>query len=326
MKDFIPTEIVDEKPDAEKVGRARLSERMAIRAAVLTILINTALSLFKLFAGVFGKSYAMMADALHSFSDVFTSVIVIVGIKISTKKADRGHPYGHERFECVTALILSFILFDVGALIGVNAGENLFSGAGKELQPPKLIALIAAIASIVLQVVMFAIARAVAAKTHSGALKADAWHHLSDSLSSIGSFIGIFGAMQGLWYLDSLAGIIISLVILKVSISIFADSVKKMTDTSAPDDQQRLIAEIARSTEGVLAIDSMRTRLFGNFVYVEIEISCDETLPLSSAHEIAQSVHDNIEKSIDSVKHCEVHVNPFHKDMTQPPTPTDSIP
>lgn len=310
MENNIPTEIVDEKFDEEKFQRQRDTQRLAIKSAIFTIIINTMLSLFKLFSGIIGKSYAMVADAIHSFSDVFTSVIVIVGILIASKKADRGHPYGHERFECVTALILAFILFDVGAVIGLNAGKTLFSGEGELADPPKLIALIASVVSILTQILLFAVTRLVAKKTNFTALKADAWHHLSDSLSSIGSFIGIFGAMMGLWYLDSLAGIVISIIIIKVAVSIFIDSINKMTDSSAPQDIQKGIIEVAKTTEGVCYIDSLRTRLFGNYIYIDIEISCDENLILKEAHQIAQNVHDRIEKNFENVKHCLVHVNP----------------
>lgn len=289
------------------------SKNIAIKVSIFSIICNTLLSIFKLVAGIIGMSYAMVSDAVHSFSDVFTTVIVIIGIKIASKKADKGHPYGHERFECVAALILAFILFDVGLLIGYKAIESIVSGAYKANEFPKLIALIAAIVSILTQIMLFIVARRVAKKINSGALKADAWHHLSDSLSSIGSFIGILGAMLGVYVLDVLAGLVIALIILKVAIDIFIDSINKMTDKAVDAKTENKIKEIAENTEGVKNIDLLKTRQFGNKIYVEIEIACDGDIELSGAHEIAQNVHDKIETEVNMVKHCMVHINPYKK-------------
>ena len=290
-------------------------EKIAIKISVFSIFCNVFLSIFKLIAGIIGMSYAMISDAVHSFSDVFTTIIVILGIKISNKKADKGHPFGHERFECVAALILSFILFDVGLIIGYTAIESLISGAYKMNEFPKLIALIAAVVSILTQVMLFIVARKTAKKINSGALKADAWHHLSDSLSSIGSFIGILGAMLGVYVLDIIAGLVIALIILKVAVDIFIDSVNKMTDKSVDVEIENKIKDIAESIDGVKNIDLLRTRQFGNKIYVEIEIACDKDSSLTEAHGIAQNLHDKIEKEVDMVKHCMVHVNPYKYDQ-----------
>lgn len=306
----ISTEIVDDKNDEHRFRKLKQNEKTAVRVSMLAILSNVILSVFKLVAGIVGKSYAMVADSVHSISDVLTTVVVIIGVKISAKKADRSHPYGHDRFECITALILAFVLFDVGLLIGYDAVSSLISGEYLTKEVPKLIALIAAVVSILMQLILFIVTRIVAKKINSGALKADAWHHLSDSLSSIGSFVGILGAMLGVSILDVLAGIVICIVILKVAIDIFMDSVKKVTDTSAPESIQEKIKEIVLSVEGVERIDSLRTRLFGSMVYIDVEIACDGRISLFESHEIAQKVHDKIESEIDTVKHCLVHTNP----------------
>lgn len=312
-EDKISTEIIDDENDSIRGSGSKENEKAAVKVSLITLVSNIILSSFKLIAGILGKSYAMVADAVHSFSDVFTTVIVIIGFKISSKKADKSHPYGHERFECVTALLLSFTLFAVGAIIGYNAIINLINGEYKVAEVPSLIALIAAIVSIVVQGVLFLIAYRVAKKINSGSLKADAWHHLSDSLSSIGSFIGILGAILGVGILDVIAGFVICLMIMKVSIDIFIDSVKKMTDTSAPIETQFEIEKIAKSVDGVIRVDSIRTRLFGNMIYIDIEIACDKEIKLIEAHEIAQEVHNEIEAQIKTVKHCLVHINPFEE-------------
>ena len=292
------------------------NEKIAIKASVTSLIGNLGLSIFKLVAGIVGLSYAMVADALYSFSDVFTTVLVIIGVKIAAKKADKSHPYGHERFESIAAMLLSIMLFGVGAVIGYSSLEKLVKGTYADAAIPKLIALIAAVVSILVQVVMFTITRIAAKKTCSGALKADAWHHLSDALSSIGSFVGILGAMLGMKILDVIAGFVISLLILKVAFDVFMDSVNKLTDRAVDEKMQKRIEDIALSTNGVIKIDRLRTRQFGsNMIYIDMEISCDGDLPLKQAHAIAQAVHDKMESEIAEVKHCLIHINPYDEEL-----------
>lgn len=294
------------------------NEKIAMKVSFTSLICNAILSVFKLLAGIIGLSYAMVADAIHSFSDVFTTVIVIIGVKISSKKADKEHPYGHDRIECIAALLLSVMLFIVGIFIGYSTLEKLISGKFAEAELPKTIALIAAIISIVEQFIMFLITKIAANKTKSGALKADAWHHLSDSLSSIGSFVGILGAMLGVKVLDVIAGFVICLLILKVSIDIFLDAVNKLIDKSVNEKMQEKIREITNSVEGVIKIDRLRTRQFGsNMIYVDLEISCDPELKLKDAHKIAQTVHDEMENKLPEVKHCLVHINPYDELLEQ---------
>ncbi len=305
----ISTKIIDDKNDDNR--GCFNDEKLGIKVSIFCLIINLCLSNFKLCAGIIGNSYAMVADSIHSFSDVFTTIIVIIGLKISLKKADAGHPYGHDRFECVAALVLSFVLAGTGLIMGYSAVTNLISGAYKKAKVPEIIALIASVVSILTQILMFIITFKYAKKINSGAMKADAWHHLSDSLSSIGSFIGILGAMLGVSILDVIAGGLICLIILKVAVNIFIDSIKKITDTSAPVDLQIKIKDTVSKIDGVKGIDTLRTRLFGNMVYIDIEISCDRNLNLGDAHAIAQNVHDKIESQFKEVKHCLVHINPY---------------
>lgn len=294
------------------------NEKIAMKVSFTSLICNAILSVFKLLAGIIGLSYAMVADAIHSFSDVFTTIIVIIGVKISSKKADKEHPYGHDRIECIAALLLSVMLFIVGIFIGYSALEKLISGKYAEAELPKTIALIAAIVSIVEQFIMFLITQIAANKTKSGALKADAWHHLSDSLSSIGSFVGILGAMLGVKVLDVIAGFVICLLILKVSVDVFLDAVNKLIDRSVNEKMQEKIRDITKSVEGVIKIDRLRTRQFGsNMIYVDLEISCDPELKLKDAHKIAQSVHDEMENKLPEVKHCLVHINPYDEQLEQ---------
>lgn len=313
-REMVSTQIVDDEKDIERMGFEKNNEKAGMKVSFISLISNSLLSIFKLLAGLIGKSYAMVADAVHSFSDVFTTIIVMIGFKISSKKADRDHPYGHDRFECVTAMILAFALFAVGVAIGYTALMNLISEKHKVSETPEIIALIAAVVSILVQLILFIITRGVAKKVNSGSLKADAWHHLSDSLSSVGSFIGILGAILGVGILDVIAGFVICLLIIKVAISIFVDSIKKMTDTAAPVEIQVEIEELAKSIDGVKKIDSLRTRLFGNMIYIDIEIACEPEITLVQAHDIAQNVHNKIEGQLNYVKHCLVHVNPFKEE------------
>ena len=183
-------------------------------------------------------------------------------------------------------------------------------GGEGNLRVPGGLALGAAIISIIVKEAMYWYTRAAAKKISSGALMADAWHHRSDALSSIGSFIGILGARMGLPIFDPIASIIICVFILKVAIDIFKDALRKMTDTSCDDEFVAELTAVALEQQGVLGVDNIRTRLFGDKIYMDIEIIADSCSTLSEAHEVAQQVHDAIEGRYEKVKHCMVHVNP----------------
>lgn len=283
---------------------------MAYRVSAVSIFVNLTLSVFKLLAGVLASSGAMISDAVHSASDVFSTVIVIIGIKISNKKSDDEHEYGHERMECIAAIILSVILLLTGIGIGISGLEKILAGNYEELQVPGLLALAAAILSIVIKEWMFWYTKAAAGKINSGALLADAWHHRSDALSSVGAFIGILGARLGFPILDPVASVVICLFIGKASYEIFKDAVDKLVDKSCDGETEAAMKECVLGQDGVERIDRLRTRLFGAKIYVDIEIAADGSKTLYETHSIAERVHDEIEKDFPMVKHCMVHVNP----------------
>lgn len=283
----------------------------AIRVSVITIIINTVLSLLKLIAGLVANSGAMVSDAVHSASDVLSTFVVIAGLKLSNKKPDKEHPYGHERMECVAAIILAMMLAMVGFGIGVSGITKIVTGDYKHIQIPGMLALIAAVVSIVVKEWMYWYTRAVAKKVNSGALMADAWHHRSDALSSVGSFAGILFARVGFPIMEPVASTIISLCIIKAAFDIFKDGLNKMVDHSCNSETEKKIYDITASIDGVLGIDMLKTRLFGAKIYIDIEISTDRNLKLHEAHNIAQNVHDEIEKAFPNCKHCMVHVNPM---------------
>lgn len=285
-------------------------ERVANRVSFITIIGNVALSVLKLFAGIWAHSSAMISDAIHSASDVFSTIIVIIGIKLAAKEPDKEHPYGHERMECVAAIILSMILFITGLGIGMEALETILDGNYDSIQVPGMLALVAAIVSIVSKEAMYWYTRYHAKRIDSGALMADAWHHRSDALSSIGALIGIGGAMMGFPVMDAVASLVIFAFVVKAAYDIFMDAIDKMVDKSCDDETEQQIFDCVMKNEEVMGIDMLQTRIFGNKIYVDVEILVNGTYTLQRAHEIAEDVHDDIEENFPKVKHIMVHVNP----------------
>ncbi len=284
--------------------------KRAMHVSWVSIIVNIALSLGKLMAGIFASSGAMISDAVHSASDVFSTIVVMIGVKISGKEPDEQHQYGHERLECVASIILAVILFETGLTIGIGAIKNIIGGNYDSLQVPGMLALIAAILSIVVKEWMYWYTRAAAKKINSGALMADAWHHRSDALSSVGAFIGIGGAMLGFPVMDSVASVVICIFIVKAAIDIFRDAIDKMIDRSCDSETVEKIRSIVEGNEDVVKIDSLQTRLFGNKMYVDMEITLDGNMTLTESHNVAEEIHLSIEKEFPLVKHCMVHVNP----------------
>lgn len=279
------------------------------RVSIISIIVNIVLSAFKLIAGIVGNSKAMISDSIHSLSDVFSTIVVIIGVYISRKSPDKKHPYGHERFESLSAIFLSLILGVTGFYIGYSGIINIIN---KRYINDNIstIALIAAIISIVVKEWMYHYTMRSAKKVNSDALKADAWHHRSDALSSVGALIGIFGSMLGYKVLDPIASIVIALCIIKAAYDILRDSFNKMIDVSAPNIIEDEIRQITMSVDGVIKIDDLKTRLFGSKIFIDIEIVVDGNLNLRTAHNIAHTVHDTVENKIKECKHCMVHVNP----------------
>ena len=286
------------------------NQKLAMHVSLVTILGNLVLSVFKLAAGIIAHSGAMVSDAVHSASDVLSTFVVIAGVKLSGKASDKEHPYGHERFECVAAILLAVMLAATGIGIGW-AGIRNITGDSSALTVPGGLALVAAVISIVSKEAMYWYTRAAAKKIGSSALMADAWHHRSDALSSIGSFVGILGARLGLPVLDPVASVVICVFILKAAFDVFRDAVSKMTDRACSDEVENQMRQAVLAQDGVLGVDRLKTRLFGDRVYVEVEISADAQAPLEQAHEVATRVHDAMEDQFPVVKHCMVHVNPM---------------
>lgn len=290
--------------------------KLAMRVSRHTICINLLLTILKLLAGLIAQSSAMISDAIHSGSDVFSTLIVMIGVHISGRKADGNHRYGHERLESVAAVLLSVVLAGTGLWIGYNGLYKVFAANYKTLAIPGLFALAAAILSILVKEGMFWYTKRAADRIHSAALMADAWHHRSDALSSIGSLVGILGARLGFPVLDPLASLVICVFILKASYDIFMNAVRQLVDQSADPEMEQAMARVIRAQEGVLRLDLLRTRQFGSRLYLDVEIAADGNQTLFAAHHIAEQVHHQIEACFPTVKHCMVHVNPLEVAQT----------
>lgn len=285
-------------------------KKVANKVSIITIVQNILLSVFKLFAGIFAHSNAMISDAVHSASDVFSTIIVIIGVKLASKESDKEHPYGHERLECVAAIVLSIVLLYTGIKIGSQAVKDIIGGDYQNLQKPGMLALVAAVVSIVTKEIMYWYTRHYAKKIDSSALMADAWHHRSDALSSVGALVGIGGAMMGFPVMDSVASIVIFVFIAKAAYDIFKDAMDKMVDHSCDDETEKEMRDFVLAQKEVLSVDLLHTRIFGNKIYVDVEIGVNGSYTLRQAHEIAEEVHEGIEKNFPKVKHVMVHVNP----------------
>ena len=269
---------------------------------------NVLLAGFKLAAGIMGNSSAMVSDAVHSLSDVFATFVAYLGVRLSMKPEDENHPYGHERLECVASLILGLILAGTGIGIGYTGIQKIMSH--EKLAIPTMLPLVAAVISIVVKEAMFWYTMIYAKKLNSSAFKADAWHHRSDALSSIGSFIGIGLAMIGFPIMDPIASLVICLFILKVAYDISRDALDKMLDTSCDKDFEENLRTFIEDQPGVEHIDLLHTRQFGNKIYIDLEIAAQRDISLVEAHEIAESVHNSVENKYPNVKHIMIHVNP----------------
>lgn len=286
------------------------TKKVAYKVSAVSIVVNMVLTVFKLIAGIFANSGAMISDAVHSASDVFSTFVVIIGVKISSRESDESHRYGHERMECIAAVFLAAILFATSLGIGYSGLKKIIAGNYDSLPVPGVLALIAAVVSIAAKEWMFHFTSHAAKKINSGALKADAWHHRSDALSSIGSLIGIFAARMGFPIMDPIVSLVICLIIVKACYDILKDALDKLVDKSCDEKTIEAMENLVSSQPGVIDVDDIKTRLFGNKVYVDIEICCDGELKLVEAHKIAEATHDALEANFPQIKHCMVHVNP----------------
>lgn len=287
----------------------KLLENIGVRVSLITILINFLLFLLKFVFGFISHSHAIISDAFHSLSDVITTVAVIIGLVLSSQDADKRHPYGHEKIESLVAVILSFILFISGISIGYIGFRDIFSA--KEIIIPGVSALVVAVISIVTKEVMFHYTMRAAKKISSTSMEADAWHHRSDALSSIGSFVGVFLARLGFPIFDPICSILICILIIKCAIEIFIDATNRMIDTACDDELNKEIIDTILDDKNVIKINDFKTRMFGDKCYIDVEIALDGSKSLKDVNNIVVNIHNNVEEKFKEVKHCNIHVIPF---------------
>lgn len=295
------------------MSKAENRKNVAYRVSIISIIVNVVLTALKFVAGILGNSSAMISDSVHSLSDIFSTVIVMVGIKFASKEADEEHRYGHERMESVASIFLAIFLILTSIWIGYNAIKSIISGNYKDIVIPSLLPAIAAIVSIVVKEWMYHFTIRASKKINSDALKADAWHHRSDALSSVGSFIGIFFAMLGFPVMDLVASLVICLLIFKAGYDIIKGAIDKIIDKSCDDEEINAMKEVILAQSGVYKLYDIKTRLFGNKVYVDVEIVADGEISLNEAYEISESVHDELEETFPDIKHCMVHIKPIEE-------------
>ena len=281
----------------------------ANKVTIISILWNIVLAIIKILAGIIGKSNAMIADGAHSASDIISSVGVLIGNKIASIPKDKGHNYGHEKAETLVSFLLAILLVILSIKIGYNGGYSLFHL--NEVQIPTAFPLVVSVISIIIKEYQYRITIKVAKKTNSPALRADAWHHRSDALSSVAAFIGIGGAILGFKSLDSIASIVVALFIAKVGIEILIGSANELMDISIDEEKEKEIKTIVDEVEGIKSLREIRTRKYGAMAYVDLVICVDKDISVLEGHRIASDLENLILKKMKFIKGVTVHVEPL---------------
>lgn len=293
----------------------RTHTRPIIVATWIGIIINVLLTILKGIGGFISGSRALLADALHSASDIVSSVVILFAVKIANKPPDEEHPYGHGKAENVAAIIVALLLIVVGIEISISSIKIFF---GERPSAPGSIALVIIIISIILKEGLFHYKYYVGKKYRSSALISDAWHHRSDSLSSIAALIGVGGAILGekfniplLVYGDAAAGVIVSVIVIKIGYDLAKESSLIMMEKVLAKEDIQEFKKTVRSVEGVLRIDQMLARTHGSYVIIDIKISVDPNITVKEGHDIARNVKQILLKEHDDIEDVLVHVNPY---------------
>ena len=291
-------------------------DKKVYRVTLLGSVVNLLLLVFKFVAGVLGHSAAMIADAVHSLSDFVTDLIVIVFVKISSKPEDADHAYGHGKYETLASCIIGLALIVVGVMMGYNAMVKIVDVVknGTELASPGIIALAAAVLSIVLKEWMFHLTRKVAHEVDSPAVEANAWHHRSDALSSVGTAIGIGGAvlLGSKWaVLDPIAALVVSVFIVVQAAKILSDAIGQLMEKSLPRDVEQRICEIVYEEEGTSDIHHLRTRKIGSQISIELHVRMNGYLTLREVHDKSIAIEKRLRAAFGDSTYINLHVEPL---------------
>ena len=291
-------------------------DKKVYRVTLMGSVVNLLLLVFKFVAGVLGHSAAMIADAVHSLSDFVTDLIVIVFVKISSKPEDADHAYGHGKYETLASCIIGLALIVVGVMMGYNAMVKIVDVVrnGTELASPGIIALAAAVLSMVLKEWMFHLTRKVAREVDSPAVEANAWHHRSDALSSVGTAIGIGGAvlLGSKWaVLDPIAALVVSVFIVVQAAKILSDAIGQLMEKSLPRDVEQRICEIVYEEEGTSDIHHLRTRKIGSQISIELHVRMNGYLTLREVHDKSIAIEKRLRAAFGDSTYINLHVEPL---------------
>lgn len=289
-------------------------EKKIYKTTAIGSAVNVLLVVFKFVAGIVGKSSAMVADAVHSLSDLLTDIIIVIFVRTASKPIDHTHEYGHGKFETLASLIIGVILFIVGIGIMITGVEDCIKFfEGDRGEKPRMIALIAAILSIALKEGLYRYTLSEGKKINSPVLVANAWHHRSDAFSSIATLIGVAGSMflgkNGL-ILDPLAAILVSFYICKSGYDVIKPSIDELLEKSLPIETEKEIREILKSIEGIEGVHNLKTRKIGNRIAIETHAEMDGNMSLEDAHQIATIAEKELKKKFGQKTHIGIHMEP----------------
>ena len=269
--------------------------------------VNALLGFIKLIGGIFFHSHALVADGVHSFSDLFTDIMVLFASKYGSQDADDSHPYGHQRIETAATLMLALVLILAGAGIAYDSLDEIIHGSHTI---PRWLALPIAALSIFANEGLFHYTKRIGQRIRSDLIIANAWHHRSDAASSVVVLIGLIGSMMGYAYLDALAAVIVGLMVIKMGLSYGWDSVKELVDSAVEPQMTSKIEQIILSVDGVQKIHQLRSRLMGRDIFIDVHVLVPPFISVSEGHFIAQHVHHALMKQLDRIKDVTVHIDP----------------
>jgi cation diffusion facilitator family transporter len=308
---------VDPSPTAPGLD-ARLAERRRAigRTAVVGALVNLALSALKVVVGVLGHSHALVADGIHSLSDLATDALVWLVGKHASRGPDTTHPYGHGRYETMATLILSLILAIIATGIGWDAAQRLFSP--QDIQTPAWITFYAAFVSILVKEWLYWYTLAYARRVRSDMLRANAWHHRSDAISSVVVMVGIAGTLAGLPYLDAIAAFLVAVMIAHVAWELGVDAIRELVDTGLEPDRLAAVRETILKVGGARDIHMLRTRSIGGTVSTDVHVLVDPYISVSEGHLISAKVEHELKKQIEEIEDVTVHIDPEDDNLAAP--------
>lgn len=296
----------------------RTREKEIYRVTVIGGFANAVLVIFKFVAGILANSAAMFADAVHSLSDFITDVIVLVFVKISNRPKDKSHDYGHGKFETLATLIIGIALLSVGVMIFYNGAVEIYGNVwlGERLESPGMLAFWAAVVSILIKEIVYQYTVRKGKKLNSQVVVANAWHHRSDALSSVGTALGIGGAifLGEKWrILDPIAAVVVSVFILSMATKLFIRSLNELLEKSLPDEVENEIVAITESFAMVKNVHDIRTRGIGNNIAIEMHVLMDGSLTLKETHDTTEVIEEKLREKFGGNTHIAIHVEPVEE-------------